>query len=400
MKKNIGIVVDNDFYNDIRVTNQAKILAEKYNVFVLCFEFKTTVSGRIDPSSTNLDINVSKIKIHKKIKNILFGIQNTIPIYDYFWAYHIQKFVKKNSLISIHVHDLFLSKAGCIAKKKTNAKMILDLHENYPVAVLNYKWTQHFLKQILAKPHLWAKKEEKLLSYPDLLIVLSEYYKKKLQDNYSFLFNQNIMVFPNVPDITTMNSYPIHKNIIDKKNKFIVFYFGIISTRRGIDLLINAIKSLLPKYPDIFLLLIGPVDKAETFLFTKYFQETFIKHIDWIDISLFPSYMNISDICINPIIKDEQTESGIANKVIQYALFGKPIIVSDCKPQAEFVKENQCGLVFSAENDVDLVEKIEFLINNPKLCRDFGENGLNAVKNKYNIDSIKNRLFERYDAFH
>ena len=348
--------------------------------------------------------SIYKIKILKKLKDILFGIQNTIPVYDYFWAYHIIKFVKKHSLDVIHVHDLYLAKAGWLAKKKTNVKMILDLHENYPAAVMNYKWTQHPLKKHLAKPQKWSKIEGKLLSYPDRIIVTNEYYKRFLINNYpppesteassGTTWGGQILVYENVPDVKELLNYPIDKGIFPKNDKFILFYFGGISKRRGILTAIKAHKKLLPSYPFLHLLLIGPIDKAEITLFE---QTSNITHYPWKDISLLPSYLSISDVCLCPLEKNEQHDTCFANKILQYALFSKPIIVSDCKPQEDFIKEHNCGLVFQSNNVDDLAVKIEYLINNPEKCTELGLNGKNAVESDFNTDSMKERLYEAYE---
>ena len=40
-KKNVGIVLDKEFYSDIRVRKEADILVKNgFNVFVLCYSFK------------------------------------------------------------------------------------------------------------------------------------------------------------------------------------------------------------------------------------------------------------------------------------------------------------------------------------------------------------------------
>jgi len=110
------------------------------------------------------------------------------------------------------------------------------------------------------------------------------------------------------------------------------------------------------------LLLIGPVDKIEKEMFFEAISSPEIKnsiiHYEWKDISLLPSFISVSDICLSPIVKNDQHESGVANKIFQYMLFERPLIVSNCKPQSIIVEEEQCGVVFNSEDSVDLSEKI------------------------------------------
>ncbi|MDZ7764218.1 MAG: glycosyltransferase [Melioribacteraceae bacterium] len=104
----------------------------------------------------------------------------------------------------------------------------------------------------------------------------------------------------------------------------------------------------------------------------------------WKNIKYFPSYVSTSDVCISPLVKNKQHESGIANKVFQYMLFGKPLIVSNCKPQEILVKENNCGLAFRSE-DAELSQKIIELLNDVDKRELMGNNGEKAVHEKYNL---------------
>ena len=373
MKKNIGIIIDKDFKNDIRVSGEAKILSKKYNVFVLNCEKKNW------------------------FLKFFFFIQTTIPLYDYFWAFHIKRFIKKHNLCSIHVHDLYLAKAGFLAKGKL--PLIVDLHENYPEAVLNYKWTQTTIKKFLSQPIKWSKKERTLLSYADAIIITNEHYRIALQKKYPELTDEKVFVYENVPDLAAFQSYPIYDNVFEKKNNFILFYFGVIAERRGILTLIKAVEILKPKYPELRLLLIGSVDKEESRVFKPLLNKSFITHHNWIDISFLPSYINFVDVCVCPIIKNEQHDTCFPNKIYQYALFGKPIIASNCLPQKDFIMKYNCGVIYKSEDISELSEKIEECINNPNLCNFWGENGKKSIQESCNLESIKDRLLNLYENY-
>jgi glycosyltransferase involved in cell wall biosynthesis len=162
----------------------------------------------------------------------------------------------------------------------------------------------------------------------------------------------------------------------------------------------EALKILKVKFPNLTFLIIGPVDKIDKKSFMQYIHDKNLKeniiHYNWKDISLFPSYVFCSDICISPLIKNAQHDSGIANKVFQYMLFEKPLIVSDCEPQSELVQEVKCGVVFRSNDINDLVEKIDYLISNPDIRHQLGQNGKIAVINKYNWNNMSRNLLNIY----
>ena len=156
-KKNVGIVLDKELYYDVRVRKEADILVKNgFNVFVLCYGFKNYDYGKIHP------IKVTSIKLSKKIKDILFFLFQRLPIYEYLWSKKIRQFILENSIDTIHAHDLYMSKCAhkAIKSSKKEVELILDLHENYPVAVNSYNWTKGSFRGFFANTTIWFKKEK------------------------------------------------------------------------------------------------------------------------------------------------------------------------------------------------------------------------------------------------
>ncbi len=392
----IGIVVDNEFTNDPRVNNEVRLLLRAgYRLKILCFSF-----GKY-PKYENLgNQEVFRISIGRKIKDVLFAIMNIFPVYHWFWAYHIKKFIKMNGLEILHVHDLYMARAAGLVTKKYNTKLILDLHENYPEAILGYKWATKFPNRLIVNPGKWKRMEGKYLSYANSIITLSHDFANELLIKYPDIQNKQLVVFPNVPDIGELLSFPVDQNILPKENRFILFYFGGISERRGIFTCIEALELLKKDIPRITLLLIGPIDGNERDKFHHLINDPKLKdhiiYINWTDIKFLPSYISISDICLSPILKNRQHESGVANKVFQYLLFGKPIIVSNCKPQVDVVERGSCGLVFESGNCKSLAESILMLYKDESLRQEMGRKGRQLVINEYNVDVYRDNLLSLY----
>jgi len=393
---NIGVIVDNEFNHDARVRNECKILAQAGNeVSVLCFNF-----GKYQNYEKIDHINVYRISIRQKLRNILFAFNNSIGLYNFFWSNRIKRFIQKYNIQALHVHDLYMAKAAHYATKNTNILFTLDLHENYPAAVKGYQWMYQFPLTYLIRPKKWERLEKKYLSYPDNIVVLSESFRDDLLLKYPFLGKKHFALYPNVPDLDEFENYKVNPSIYPKDSDFILFYFGVISQRRGVFTVIEALDEMKDEIPAIKLLLIGPADKAEKEKILKTINTPrFKKHITWFpwkDIRLLPSYINISDICLSPIVKNDQHESGVANKVFQYMLFERPLLVSDCKPQAKIVTEEQCGLVFKSGDSQDLSEKISLLYKNNEQRINMGKNGKKAVEMKYNTDIFGKNLVNLY----
>lgn len=392
---NIGIVVDNEFNNDIRVFKEANILKTAgHTVFVLCYGYRN--KENLDSK----DFFIERILINPKLKDILFFLFNRIPLYEYLWKLKINRFINKNSIDVIHTHDLYMSKAAHLGIKSSNRNcpLILDLHENYPIAVQDYNWTKGLLRHLISAPQKWIKKEKEYLKYASKIIVLSNAFKTTLLERYSFLNSDNIIAFPNIIDFQRFKSFKIDNKVKKKKN-ITLFYFGAVAERRGIFDAIEALKNVLNKGYHIDLLIIGPIDKADKTKFYSLINEVEVKnHIDyisWIKLSELLSYLNVVDICLAPFIRNPQHESGVANKIYQYMYGGKPIIASDCLPQKELIESTNCGLIYS--NQDEFIESIIYLIKHPNQRKEMGVNGYKELNKRYNNDNYKNILINIYD---
>lgn len=392
----IGIIVDNELNNDIRVLREIGILKEKgFEISVLCFGFSEKTINPIN------QIKVTRIRISKRLKNILFFFLNTIPVYEWFWTINIKNFISKNSIDVLHVHDLYMSKASHNGIKISglNIPMVLDLHENYPFSVTTYNWTKGFFRNLFSQPGKWKKKEKEYLGYADRIIVLSNEYRDVLIEKYPHISKEIFTVLPNVPDLSRIENKDM-KVIQDpfRHNYCVIIYYGVIAERRGVFDALSVFKSLTEeKYPVNFLL-IGPVDKKDKSRFLEMINTESLKeqinYIPWIDSGDLFSYLDICDICLAPFHKNPQHESGIANKIFDYMLAGKPLVVSNCKPQQELILKQNCGLVFG--NMVQFRDALIKLIEDKELRNSLGKNGYEAVINNYHTGIVKDNLLSLY----
>lgn len=391
---NIGVIVDNEFNADVRVRKEVDILLNHgHKINVLCFGYDNTKYPDIK------DVNVHRILIKRKRKNILFFFQNTMPFYESLWKREIKKFIIYNLIDILHVHDLYMSKAAYMGVKssKRNIKIHLDLHENFPIAIKSYNWTKGFIKTFLARPNDWRKKEAIYLKYANKIVVLSESFKAHLLNKYSFLSKKNVIVFPNIIDLRLFESFKINTDI-KRTGRVTLMYFGAVAERRGIFDTLNVLQKAIKINSNIDLLIIGPIDKADKKLFfrelTKKSLKNHVEYIPWIELKELPTYMNISDILLSPLKKNEQHESGIANKIFQYLYGKKPLIVSDCRPQKELVDSFKCGLSYSTQ--AEYLNCILVLAKDEQLRNELGNNGFNKLYETFDNDGYEQKLLELY----
>lgn len=395
---NIGIILDNELNDDKRVLREIKILkGAGYEIFVLCFAFLKKPYKSIE------GISISRIRISRRLKNLLFFLLNTIPLYEWLWSRKISNFIAANKINVLHVHDLYMSKSGWEGIKRSGVKipMILDLHENYSYAVTTYNWTKGSIRRIISQPAKWKSKEKELLPYASKIIVLSDEFRDHLVSEYNFLSSERFCVLPNVPDMRQMEIFRDTggKAPFDKKAALLL-YFGVVAERRGIFDAIGCYKELIQKGYDSQFLIIGPVDKKDRKRFFDMISlpdiRDMITYIPWIDISELPSYLEISDICLAPFLKNPQHESGVANKIYDYMAGSRPIIASDCLPQQKLIEKYNCGLIYRTQQE--FIEAIITLLTDESMRRSLGENGFRAIINDLNLEKIQKNLVDAYSS--
>nr|WP_271711601.1 glycosyltransferase family 4 protein [Marinigracilibium pacificum] len=366
-----------------------------YDVYVLCFSFEGKTTKSYD------EITVDRISISDKKKNILYFFNVRLPFYRQLWSVNIRRFIEKYELTKLHVHDLYLAMPArdAINKAGKDVMLVVDLHENYPDALVSYNWTKGTLRNFLSNPDKWKEWEFKYLKAADKIVVLSDHYRDQLIEKYPSLNKKSFYVYPNTIDIKRFEEFPVDYNKPRIFSEVTLFYFGVVAERRGVFDAIKATKQANDRGANVRLLIIGPVDNADKIKFndiiTSDTYSSVVKYIPWIDVSELPDYLNISDICLSPIHKNPQHESGIANKIFQYMFGKKPLIVSNSIPQMELVIDNNCGLHYTNQNE--FVEAILTLVNNPKLRDDMGMNGYKALVNKYASSQKDMALLDVYN---
>ncbi len=389
------MILDTSFPPDPRVENEALSLLKaghEVHLFSLCYENRKKFEV------------INGIKVHRykgnKLTYKLSALAYTIPIYEWLVIPKLKKFISKNRIEVLHVHDMLIAQAVMRANKSFRLKIILDLHENRPEIMKYYPHLNKFPGNILININKWTRKQNELIMKTDKLILVTEEAKEVALGAVSGLRNEDVVVVPNAVALDIFNNYGIESKIIRKyADCFVILYVGDTSLRRGTDTAIKAIDLLKSKISNIMLVMVGKnsEDNKLRRLITTLKLEDFVSMEGWQDFSLFPSYITASDICISPLKRNPHHDTTYANKIFQYMAMKKPIIVSDCPAQENIVNLEKCGLVFEAENEQDLATKILKLYNSPSLKSMLEKNAILAIGSKYNWEITSKALIRLYN---
>jgi glycosyltransferase involved in cell wall biosynthesis len=390
----IGMILDHEFPVDERVEKEALTLIEAgHKVHLLCFTF-----GRLTSNEKYKGINIHRVYLSKSIAKKISALILTIPLYKWFWKKHIQKFLLREKIDVLHIHDLPLCGIGLDMKFTYKIPIIADMHENYPDLMLESKHTNTILGKLLINKNKWFEKEREWLSKVDNIIVVAEEMKKRLQN--ILLLPKSYTIIPNTISIEDYlkNQVPNLEIIQKYKNKFVILYFGGINQIRGIDTLINAGKIIQNYINELKIVIVGRGSSMNELMMltSRLGLEKIIDFVGWQDPNFLNAYMANTQICVIPHIKSPQTDNSSPNKLFIYMLYKKPIITSNCNSIQKIVEKENCGLIFKSKDSNDLADKILKLAKNRRFRSELAQNGYNAVRKVYNWKSTSAPLVELY----
>jgi glycosyltransferase involved in cell wall biosynthesis len=390
----IGMILDDFFPPDPRVENEAITLVNSgYEVFLFCLH-----NGN---QKTNELVNGIKVRRYKysKLTYKLSALSYDLPFYKMIMKPKISHFIKNNDINFLHIHDIRIAEAVFEANKKHQLKTVLDLHDNIPENMKFYPHLNKFPGKYIISPNKWRKKENEFILKADKIITVSPNFAENIIKKNN-IETKKMVVVPN----TVRQSFykdAIYSDIIKEKysNKFVVLYLGDTNIRRGLQTAIRATELLSKKIANFKLVIVGQnttdsILKEET---KKLNLESFIDFEGWQNVSLFPSYIVASNICISPLYRSIQHDVAYANKIFQYMSFGKPIIVSNAIAQKEIVERVHSGLVHQEKNKDDFSSKVLELYQNKEKAEELGKKGKQFIENEFSWEVTSQALVKLYN---
>ena len=390
----IGMLLDAVFPPDPRVENEALTLIEAgHEVFLFCLHY-----GNQKENEQIKGIQVRRY-LSNKFEYKMSALVYTFPFYKNRMSKKIKNFLKNNSIEAIHIHDIQIASAAYKAIQGSKISVVLDLHENRPEIMKFYPHVQKFPGKYLIQPFAWKKQEQFFVEIATYTIVVTEEAKKELLLRSS-VDETSVVVLPNTVRESFYNKATNNSEIIEKyKNDFVLLYLGDTGLRRGLLTAIESIVALKKTITNIKLVVVGK--SSSDVVLKKNVEELglekYVDFVGWQDVSLFPSYINASTICISPLHRNLHHDTTYANKIFQYMSFGKPLLVSDATAQKSIIERAQSGLVHKEKDSIDFTEKVLKLASDEKLRTQMGANGRVFIEKKFSWEQTSKNLVHLYN---
>ncbi len=390
----VGMILDKAFPPDPRVENEAlALIGAQHEVFLFCLNFEERL-----PNESYQGIALRRYPCSTLLYK-LSALAYTFPWYSNIMAKKIAHFISENRIEVLHIHDMRIAAAALKANASVGLPTVLDLHENLPEIMKEYRHVQQFPGKFLIFPERWKQKEAALIERVSHVVVVTEESKSDIEGRVA-VDSDKVIAVPNTVRPSFYENTALDASIKNNFEKsFVLLYIGDTAIRRGLPTAIEAISLLRAEIPEIQLVIVGKstADQELKRQVALLNLEAAVTFEGWQNPGLFPSYILASDVCISPLHRNRHHDTTFANKLFQYMSFSKPVLVSDVTAQKNLIESAKAGLVHKAKDAHDFAEKVRQLYRDPQMAQKMGRQGKELVVTEFNWKVSSKNLVDLYD---
>ncbi len=118
-------------------------------------------------------------------------------------------------------------------------------------------------------------------------------------------------------------------------------------------------------------------------LIKKYHLEGRLIFLGYISQEQLKDYLSKATMVIINKYQNEQNTYCFATKLAEYLAAAKPVIISDYGEAINWVKDKESAIVFPAGDMTALTKSIEYVLDNPSVCKMIGAEGQNVCLNSF-----------------
>jgi glycosyltransferase involved in cell wall biosynthesis len=283
-----------------------------------------------------------------------------------------------------HFHDPELMPVGLLLKVMTPACVVYDVHENYPQNMLAKEWLPSWAR---ALAH-WgvAQLERIVVDCVDAVVTTTAYIASRFPSSKA----------------TVIRNYPLLSILQQPSNSrrsyednYTLIYTGGLTDHRGVYQIIQALEYV--KNPQVqFIVLGGHVDRqteARVRSSPGWSRVDYRGQAPYQEMYRCLQSAAVGLVCNQPVYSYDHA---LPNKLFEYMAAGLPVIASDFDLWREIVKDNECGVTVDPTSPRQIAEAIDYLLEHPELRRVMGQNGRQAIQQRYNWANESLKLLQLY----
>jgi glycosyltransferase involved in cell wall biosynthesis len=294
--------------------------------------------------------------------------------------------VRRPDVVIATSPQFFCGWAGVFVSRLRRLPFVLEVRDLWPesisaVGALRHPRLIRFLE--------WL--ERRMYAAASRIVTVGEGYRRKLEARG--VPSQQIEIFPNGVDLALFQAREGDGGVRAEYglgNRFVCSYVGTIGMASGLDVVLRAARQLRKEErDDVRFLLVGDgavrqeledrvrAEGLESVVFTGRQSKGRI-----------PDVLSATDACLVHLTRTELFETVLPSKIFEAAAMQKPIILGVAGFAAELVAGAEAGICIEPENDVELLEAVTKLAQDPELARRLGASGLERIAREYDYDAL------------
>lgn len=339
------------------------LAANKYRVFLV------VADGR--PDEVKDKVNILSVEKPKKRMDRVFS--TTKRVY--------KKAVELDADI-YHLHDPELMPVGLKLKRK-GKKVIFDAHEDFPLQLLNKRYSKKWLLKILST--MAAVYESYACKKVDAVVTATPAIKEKF-----LKINTKTVDVNNFPILDDVNRFQTPWR---ERGNF-ACYVGGVAGSRGIYESVKAIKKC--KYTEK--LIVAGICRDEKALremegASELGKLQYLGYLQREGVAKIYSECKVGLVTLHPL---ENYLEALPVKLFEYMAAGVPVVASDIPLWKKIVEESGCGVCVNPFDVDEIAEAMDYIIENPAIAEGMSNKGIEAAKTKYSWDAEAEKLVGLY----
>lgn len=229
------------------------------------------------------------------------------------------------------------------------------------------------------------------------LVAVTSGVKKGLMDIYSIPESKIVVINngANTDLFIPMDKDKVKLNLNLESSLHYICFVGNLIPWQGVEYLIRAAPRILKECPEARFLIVGDgvmkkewmgladdLSVSNNFIFTGR-----------IPYEKVPMYINASEICVAPFIKERNSKIGLsALKTYEYLACGKPLVASYIPGVKDLIELSGSGISVTPENPEELAAAIIKLLPDESAKRSMGEKGHRYIIENHSWNSVAKRV--------
>jgi len=299
--------------------------------------------------------------------------------YDPAFLYRLVRLIRCERIALMHAHEFMMSVYGSVASIMTGVPLVCTVHGK-----LYFPDKKRRILALRFAASLCAR-----------MIAVSEDLHRYLVDNLRFNPCRVTTLYNGID----LEKYSARSSREESRMRFsipadalVVSTAGSLFKVKGLQYLLEAVKVLRRRYPNLLLIIAGEGDQRKAL-------EEKAEALGLADAVRFlgfcediPDLLNLTDIYACSSLSE-----GLSLSILEAMAMSKPVVATDVGGNLELIRPGDNGYLVPPSEPSALADRIMDLLDNPELRDRFGKSGRRIVEEKFTLEKMIQDYEELYE---